>query len=321
MYFGAGLGLATFRLFRDAFADGSDEAQLQRADIPWLAVAIGMGGVVGPVLLMFGLSHTKASSAALLLNTEGLATTAIAWVVFRENVDRWLIVGAFAIVSGAVLLSWNGEGVSLESGSLLVIAACVAWGVDNNFTRKISATDPVVIAMFKGLIAGAVNVGLALLSGAAFPGAVTVAAAGLVGLIGVGVSLVMFILALRHLGSARTGAYYSLAPFMGAVMAIALIGEPVTAKLLIAGGLMGIGLWLHLSERHSHEHAHEPLEHEHSHIHDEHHQHKHNGPVTEPHSHWHRHEAVRHVHPHYPDVHHRHGHPNAAQPSERMISR
>jgi drug/metabolite transporter (DMT)-like permease len=246
---------------------------------------------------------------------------AIAWVVFRENVDRRLIVGAFAILSGAVLLSWNGEGVSLESGSLLVIAACVAWGIDNNFTRRISASDPVVIAMLKGLIAGGVNVGLALLTGAAFPGAVTVAAAGIVGLLGVGVSLVMFILALRHLGSARTGAYYSLAPFMGAVMAIALLGELMTARLLIAGGLMGIGLWLHLAERHSHEHAHEPLEHEHSHIHDEHHQHKHDGPMTGPHSHWHRHEPVRHVHPDYPDVHHRHGHPDAAQPSERMISR
>jgi len=308
MYFGAGLGLAAYRLFRGAFGEASDEAQLRRADIPWLAIAIGMGGVVGPVLLMFGLSHTTASSAALLLNIEGLATMTIAWVVFRENVDRRLIFGAFAILAGAVLLSWNREGVSFDSGSLLVIAACVAWGIDNNFTRMISATDPVVIAMLKGLIAGGVNVALALLTGAAFPSAVTVAAAGLVGFLGVGVSLVMFILALRHLGSARTGAYYSLAPFMGAIMAIALLGEPMTAKLLIAGGLMGIGLWLHLAERHSHEHEHEPLEHEHSHVHDEHHQHKHDGPVTEPHSHWHRHGPVRHVHPHYPDVHHRHGH-------------
>ena len=308
MYFGAGLGLAVYRLLRGAFADGSHEAQLQRTDIPWLAIAIGMGGVVGPLLLLFGLSHTTASSAALLLNVEGLATMAIAWIVFRENVDRRLILGAFAILSGAVLLSWNGEGVSFDSGSLLVIAACVAWGIDNNFTRKISATDPVVIAMLKGLIAGGVNVGLALLTGAAFPSSVTIAAAGLVGFLGVGVSLAMFILALRHLGSARTGAYYSLAPFMGAVIAIALLGEPLTAKLLIAGGLMGIGLWLHLAERHSHEHAHELLEHEHSHVHDEHHQHKHDGPATEPHSHSHRHEPVRHVHPHYPDVHHRHGH-------------
>ena len=222
-------------------AEARNEAQLQRTDLPWLAVAIGMGGVAGPVLLMLGLSRTTASSAALLLNMEGLATIAIAWIVFRENVDRRLIFGAFAILAGAVLLSWNGRGVSFGSGSLLVVGACVAWGIDNNFTRNISAADPVVIAMLKGMIAGSVNVAIALLSGASFPNGVAVTAAGIVGLLGVGVSLVMFILALRHLGSARTGAYYSLAPFIGAVMAIALLGKPLTAKLLIAGVLMGIG--------------------------------------------------------------------------------
>ncbi len=308
MYFGAGLGLAAYRLFRGALAEASDEAQLRRADWPWLAVAIGMGGVAAPVMLMLGLSRTTASSAALLLNMEGLATMVIAWGVFRENVDRRLMLGAFAILAGAGLLSWNGQGVSFDSGSLLVIGACVAWGVDNNFTRNISATDPVVIAMLKGLIAGAVNVVIALLTGAAFPAAVTVAAAAIVGLLGVGVSLVMFILALRHLGSARTSAYYSLAPFIGAIVAISLLGEPMTAKLLIAGVLMGAGLWLHLEERHAHEHEHEPLEHEHSHVHDEHHHHDHEGPATQPHSHWHRHDRRRHAHAHYPDVHHRHGH-------------
>jgi drug/metabolite transporter (DMT)-like permease len=309
MYLGAGLGLAAYRIFRGAFGEAADEARLQRADIPWLAVAIGMGGIVGPALLLFGLSRTTASSAALLLNMEGLATMTIAWIVFRENVDRRLILGAFAILAGAALLSWDGRGVSLDAGAMLVIAACIAWGIDNNFTRKISATDPVVIAMLKGLIAGGVNVALALLTGAAFPNSVAIMAAGAVGLLGVGVSLVMFILALRHLGSARTGAYYSLAPFIGAMLAIALLGEPLTIKLLIAGVLMGIGLWLHLAERHSHAHRHEALEHEHSHVHDEHHQHHHDGPVTtEPHSHWHRHEPMRHAHAHYPDLHHRHRH-------------
>lgn len=308
MYLGAGLGLAAYRLFRHAFAPESSEAQLRRADMPWLAIAIAMGGIVGPVLLMLGVSRTTASSAALLLNTEGLATMAIAWVVFRENVDRRLMFGAFAILAGAALLSWDGHGISVDAGALLVMGACVAWGVDNNFTRKISASDPVVIAMFKGLIAGAANVGLALLTGAKFPSIAKISGAGLVGLLGVGVSLVMFILALRHLGSARTGAYYSLAPFIGAILAIALLHEPMTARLVISGFLMGVGLWTHLSEHHSHEHVHEPLEHEHSHFHDEHHQHAHDGSVTEPHSHRHRHERMSHTHAHYPDLYHRHSH-------------
>lgn len=308
MYLGAGLGLAAYRGLWGAFGASPGEAQLQRSDIPWLAIAICMGGVIGPLLLMFGLARTTASSAALLLNMEGLATMAIAWVVFRENVDRKLILGAFAILAGALLLSWNGLGVSVDAGALLVVGACVAWGIDNNFTRKISATDPVVIAMLKGLMAGGVNIALALVTGSSFPPALTVMAAGAVGLLGVGVSLVMFILALRRLGSARTGAYYSVAPFIGAVLAIALLGEPLTIKLMIAGILMGIGLWFHLAERHSHEHEHEALEHEHSHVHDEHHQHQHDGLVTEPHSHLHRHERKRHAHAHYPDLHHRHGH-------------
>jgi len=308
MYLGAELGLAAYRIFRGAFAPESSEAQLQRADMPWLAIAIAMGGVIGPVLLMLGVSHTTASGAALLLNMEGLTTMTIAWVVFGENVDRRLMFGAFAILAGAALLSWDGHGISFDAGALLVIGACVAWGVDNNFTRKISATDPVIIAMLKGLIAGAVNVSLALFMGAKFPSITTVSGAGLVGLLGVGVSLVMFILALRHLGSARTGAYYSLAPFIGAILAIVFLGEPLTVRLMLAGVLMGVGLWLHISERHSHEHVHEPLEHEHSHTHDEHHQHAHDGPMTEPHSHWRRHERVRHAHAHYPDLHHRHSH-------------
>ncbi|CCV08670.1 conserved membrane hypothetical protein [Mesorhizobium metallidurans STM 2683] len=312
LYFGAGIGLAIYRLLRGREAKAS-EAQLDRKDIPWLALAIGMGGVVAPVLLMFGLTLNTASSSALLLNLEGLATMAIAWVVYRENVDRRLLFGAFAILAGAVLLSWEGNGVAFNLGALLVAGACAAWGLDNNFTRKISATDPVVIAMLKGLVAGIVNLGLGLVAGASLPAAPFVAAAAAVGFFVIGVSLVMFILALRHLGTARTGAYYSLAPFIGALLAIAILGDPLSLRLAIAGLLMGVGLWLHLSERHEHEHEHEALEHEHSHVHDEHHRHDHDGhdhdgAVTEPHSHWHRHSPMRHKHPHYPDMHHRHDH-------------
>jgi drug/metabolite transporter (DMT)-like permease len=233
---------------------------------------------------------------------------AIAWLIYRENVDRRLLFGAFAILAGAILLSWQGQGIAFNLGALLVAGACLAWGLDNNFTRKISATDPVVIAMLKGLVAGIVNVGLALIAGASFPAVSIVAAAATAGFFAIGISLVMFILALRHLGTARTGAYYSLAPFIGALLAVSVLGEPLTLKLVIAGLLMGVGLWLHLSERHDHEHDHQALEHEHSHVHDEHHQHDHDGMVTEPHSHRHRHAPMRHAHAHYPDLHHRHDH-------------
>jgi drug/metabolite transporter (DMT)-like permease len=307
LYLGAGIGLAVYRYL--GRSKGSvEEAPLSRMDLPWLALAIAMGGVVGPVLLMFGLSLTTASSSSLLLNLEGLATMGIAWIVYRENVDRRLLFGALAILAGAVLLSWQGEAVTLSTGALLVAGACVAWGIDNNVTRKISAADPVTIAMVKGLVAGTINLVLAFALGASLPGAPALIAAGILGFAGIGVSLVMFILALRYLGTARTGAYYSLAPFIGAILAIALLGEEVTLKLLAASALMGIGLWLHLSERHEHEHEHEFLEHDHAHVHDEHHQHDHNGPVTEPHAHPHRHLPMRHKHPHYPDLHHRHSH-------------
>jgi drug/metabolite transporter (DMT)-like permease len=239
LYVGAGVGLMVYTVSRRALGHARSEAPLSRADLPWLASAIVMGGIVGPVLLMFGLARTTASSGSLLLNLEGLATMAIAWVVFRENVDRRLLLGAAAILAGAVMLSWNGQSVHLDTGALLIAAACVAWGIDNNLTRKVSAADPVTIAMLKGLIAGAVNVGLALLSGASIPALPHVMEAGVVGFLGVGVSLVLFVLALRHLGTARTGAYYSLAPFIGAIIAVVLLAEPVTAKLIVAASLMG----------------------------------------------------------------------------------
>ena len=308
MYLGAGLGLAVVHLSRSALGISAKEALLRKADIPWLSAVVLFGGIIGPLLLMLGLFRMEAASGALLLNLESLATMGLAWLLFRENVDRRLLLGAFAIVSGAVVLSWQGQGAELNAGGGLIAGACLAWGVDNNLTRKLSAADPVVIAMIKGLVAGAANTGLALWSGAALPSVGILGAAEVVGFVGIGVSLVLFILGLRHLGAARTGAYFSLAPFIGALLAIAFLGEPLTARLAIAGVLMGFGLWMHLAERHQHEHIHEGLEHEHSHTHDDHHQHAHGGPVTEPHSHWHRHRPLRHTHLHYPDLHHRHQH-------------
>ena len=309
LYLGAGIGLAAVRLARTGLGPTAAEAPLRRADLPWLALVILAGGVAGPLLLMLGLARSDAASASLLLNLEGLATLGIAWLAFRESVDRRLLLGALAILAGAAALSWQGRA-SLDGGALMIAGACLCWGIDNNLTRRLSAADPVQIALLKGLAAGTVNLALALAVGAALPPAGIVLAAATVGFLGYGVSLVLFVLGLRHLGAARTGAYFALAPFVGALLSVVMLGEPVTGRLLVAGGLMGLGLWLHLAERHEHDHAHAPLDHEHRHHHDEHHQHVHgpDAPPGEPHTHRHEHAPLVHRHPHYPDLHHRHAH-------------
>ena len=306
LYLGSGVGLAVLRLIRH-----EKSVRLARGEAKWLAGAVVAGGIVGPALLMWGLAAMPASGAALLLNAEAVFTAFIAWFVFRENFDRRIAIGMFLIVAGAVVLSWPGEA---DFGSVLpalaVLGACLAWGIDNNLTRKVSLADATFIAMAKGLVAGATNTGLALLAGAAIPNLSIAAAAGAVGFFGYGISLVLFVLALRRLGTARTAAYFSTAPFAGAAVAILMLGEPVTLALVIAGALMACGVWLHVAERHEHAHGHEPLEHAHEHEHDEHHQHVHGQPVAPGtrHHHMHRHERLTHSHPHYPDTHHRHDH-------------
>ena len=307
LYLGAGVGLAGYAAIQSR-PSRKQEAPLRGRELPWFIAAVVLGGIIAPVLLVYGLARTSASNGSLLLNLEGLATMAIAWLVFRENVDRRLLIGAAAILAGAVALTWQGQGFSLDVGGLFIAGACLAWGIDNNLTRKVSAADPVVIAMIKGLVAGGVNLGLAWWIGASIQGFGVWLAACLLGFLGVGVSLVMFVKALRYLGTARTGAYYSTAPFIGASLSVLLLGDPITSRLIIAAALMGVGLYLHVTETHAHAHDHEALEHEHSHVHDEHHQHHHDEPVIEPHSHWHRHEPMRHSHVHYPDLHHQHRH-------------
>jgi drug/metabolite transporter (DMT)-like permease len=311
LYLGSGFGLAVLHFGRRLIGRPSTEAPLARSDWGWMGLVVLSGGVAGPVLLMLGLATTPAAGASLLLNLEGLATMVIAWLAFRENVDRRLLLGAAAILAGALILSWHGGAQfgGFGFGSLLIAGACLAWGIDNNLTRKVSASDPVQVAMVKGLAAGAVNLVLAVAAGARLPSASLLAGAGVVGFLGYGVSLVLFVLALRFLGTARTGAYFSTAPFIGALLAILMFGEPVSWRLIVAGLLMAFGLYLHLVERHEHEHVHEPLEHEHPHVHDEHHQHMHTAgePPEEPHTHRHVHQRLAHRHAHFPDLHHRHG--------------
>src|SRR5579862_698244 len=304
LYLGSGLGLLLVASIRRALGHAPTEAPLQRADLPWLGAVILAGGIIGPVLLMIGLSLTAASAASLLLNLEGVFTLAIAWIVFRENVDLRIGFGAAAILLGALLLSWRSEIGGASWGMLAIAGACLAWAIDNNLTRKLSAADPLSIAMIKGLTAGVVNIALALLARAAWPSSHVIVAAGIVGFLGYGVSLTLFVLALRYLGTARTAAYFAVAPFAGAAIAIFFFGEPLTVAFLVAGVLMAVGLYFHLAENHEHAHHHEPLAHEHGHVHDAHHRHVHQAgdPPGEPHSHAHAHARLAHRHPHYPDL-------------------
>ena len=306
LYLGSGVGLALARQFRR-----TESVRLARGEVKWLAIAVATGGVIGPVLLMVGLSRMPASAASLLLNAEAVFTALLAWFVFHENFDRRIALGMVLIVIGALVLSWPGDfGFVSALPALAVLGACLSWAVDNNLTRKIALTDATFIAMIKGIVAGAVNVTIAWALGAALPSFQIVTAACVVGFFSFGASLVLFVVALRHLGAARTGAYFSIAPFAGAIISFVLLGEAITATLLIAGMLMAAGVWLHLTERHEHQHTHEALEHTHEHTHDDHHQHEHGslGPRNAGHTHYHRHDPLTHSHSHYPDAHHGHSH-------------
>ena len=307
LYLGSGVGLGLSRLVRRA-----ERVRLERRDLLPLTGAVFFGGLIGPVLLMFGLIGMPASGASLLLNAEGVATALLAWFVFKENFDRRIALGMAAIVAGAIVLSWPGQAdLAGIWPSLAILGACTAWGIDNNLTRKVALHDATWLAAVKGLGAGPVNLGIAFLLGASLPPLPSIGAAMLTGLFAYGISLVLFIVALRHIGTARAGAYFSIAPFFGALLAIVL-GDPLTVPLLVAGALMALGVWLHLTERHEHPHTHEPLQHEHWHTHpDEHHEHVHDHPVPAGtrHRHRHAHAELTHSHEHYPDGHHRHSHP------------
>lgn len=281
LYLGSGLGLTAARLVRDR---GWRASGLGRADWPWLGAAVVVGGIAAPALLMFGLTSTSGAAASLLLNLEAVFTALLAWLVFKENADRRVVLGMLAIVAGSVALAWPaGEfGASAGLGSLAVAGACLCWAIDNNLTRKVSASDALFIAASKGLVAGLANVGMAVAGGASLPPAAMTLWPMTIGLFGYGISLVLFVLALRGLGAARTGAYFSTAPFVGAAVALSLLDETASPSFWLAAVLMGIGVWLHLTERHDHEHTH---------------------PTTDQ-----RPIPIIHTHPHYPDVEHRHEH-------------
>ncbi|MBX9689203.1 MAG: DMT family transporter [Candidatus Obscuribacterales bacterium] len=310
LYLGAGLGLAIIR-YRDRKNSKTNKTgNLNNSEMKVLLAAIFCGGLLAPLLMMLGLKSGSGSSASLLLNMESVFTALLAWFMFKENFDFRIIAGMISIVAGSAILSFEPESSFLLSSSLLILLACFFWALDNILTRNISHADASFIASSKGLIAGLANCTIAFCNGQSLPSAGNLAAAFAVGFLGYGLSLLLFIKALDKLGASRCSAYFSCAPFAGALLSIIFLTEKVNGSFLLAGALMLTGVCLHLFEKHEHEHCHEEIEHEHLHEHDEHHQHEHEAgsKTEEAHSHWHRHEALIHSHPHYPDSQHRHEH-------------
>ena len=308
LYLGAGLGLTLFGVVRPR-RRAEREARLTRRDLGLLAGITVTGGILGPVLMLIGLGRMSGLAGSLLLNLEAPFTMLLALALFREHLGRRAAGAALLIVGGGLVLSWRpGEFQADPWGVLAIAGGCLAWGVDNNLTQRLTLRDPVAVVRWKTLGAAACTLAIGLSLRQSLPSLPIAAAAAGLGSLSYGASILLDMYALRLLGAAREAAYFATAPFMGAALAVPLLGDrfgvgETAAALLMAGGVV-----LLVREKHSHVHTHEPVEHEHRHVHDEHHQHAHDGPVSEPHSHVHRHEPIRHEHPHVPDLHHRHRH-------------
>ena len=312
LYLGSGIGMLLFRAVRNrAMPKGEAEARINRADLPWLTGAILTGGVAAPIVLLFGLRNTPAATASLLLNFEGAATMLIAGVFFREAIGRRVGVAIACVTGASILLSWPSQGEwDISLGALGILVACILWGLDNNFTRNISAKDPTSIVMIKGLAAGSFSLALAVFLGQGFPGAVAILSGLLLGSVSYGLSIMLFVSAMRALGAVRTSALFSVAPFVGAALSLLIFRDNLGASMLIALPLMVIGAALLIGEDHAHVHLHIASTHEHRHSHDDdHHTHGHDDlSVGAIHSLAHHHPSVNHAHAHTPDIHHRHEH-------------
>ncbi len=302
LYLGAAAALHAYRV-------DSREAQLTSGDFPLIAGIIFFGGILGPVLMLFGLKHLSAVAGSLLLNLEAPFTMLIAIGLLREHLSRRELLAAAAIILGAALIGFQPEQVHGDSlGALELAAACLCWGIDNNLTQRISLRDPVAVARIKTLAAGACLLVLGLWTGGGhLPRKIAFISAGAVGALCYGASIVLAVKALRELGAARESAYFATAPFIGAIASMALFRELPPWPDAVGAIAMLAGVVVIMREKHGHTHTHEPILHEHLHLHDEHHHHKHD-EIAEPHSHPHKHFALRHDHTHVSDSHHRHSH-------------
>jgi len=313
LYLGSGIALFIVQLIQNKRQSSNKEAAIRRSDFKWLAGAIIAGGVIAPIILLFGLQNTPGATASLLLNFEGVATTLIAAFVFKEAVSRRAWWAILLITIASILLSFSpNDEWGTSWGAIGVLAACIFWGIDNNFTRNISARNPVSIVMVKGFIAGSFSLFLALVFGNQIPNWTIILKAMVLGSLSYGVSITLFIRAMRGLGAARTSALFSTAPLAGIALSFLLLQETVNTMFWSSLPLMIVGALLLVNEEHNHRHIHEPNVHEHIHRHDdEHHLHTHDDlQPNQSHSHEHEHEYLEHDHHHMPDIHHRHIHTN-----------
>ena len=307
-YLGAAAGLSAYRAVSGAFRQAR-EAPISRADWPLLAGMVLVGGVAGPVLMLIGLQRVSAVTGALLLNLESVFTILIATAFFGEHLGRGEAASGAVVVAGAALLGFRaGEMSAAWSGVATIGGACLCWGIDNNLTQRVSLRDATAIARFKTAGAGTTSLILALALGQHFPSPILVAVAMGVGSLSYGMSLVFSVYSLRLVGAARESAFFAIAPFAGALLAIPLLRQMPSPGDWVAGSVMAAGIVFLARARHGHPHRHEALVHAHDHVHDEHHQHSHAGSTSEPHSHEHRHDPIEHDHPHVSDHHHRHSH-------------
>jgi drug/metabolite transporter (DMT)-like permease len=311
LYLGSGLGLLGIKSLTVMGHQENQEARLAGSDWLWLAGAIVCGGVIAPILLMVSLTKTPAATASLLLNFEGVSTTLLAAIIFKESISRhaWWAIGLITLAS--ILLSTDFTkqwGFSLSA--LGVLVACLMWGVDNNLTRNISAKDPLASVAVKGLGAGMVSLLIALALGNPFPRLGSILLALLLGFLSYGLSIFLFVHAMRGLGAGRTSALFGTAPLAGILLSIIIFRENPGIFFLFALVIMASGAYILIKEDHSHEHLHDEFVHDHRHAHlDGHHVHEHAaGSANQSHSHIHIHDSLKHTHDHAPDLHHRHSH-------------
>ncbi|MBT1074025.1 DMT family transporter [Geobacter grbiciae] len=309
LYLGSGIGLHILLLFQGKKSIEEVKRLSPKKRLALLG-SILSGGIVAPLFLAYGIKLGTASEVSLLLNFETVATTLIAWFVFREHVGLGVWGGKALILLGSVFVILKNDGaLAFSSAGLLVLLACAFWGIDNNLTRDIEELPATVLASIKGFGAGAFNTLLALALSTGTATVPQVAGSLLIGAMSYGMSLVLFVEALRRIGSARTSTLFAIGPFIGTFLSVLILGERPPATYWVAASLMLAGIALLQREMHGHPHTHEELSHSHKHLHDEHHQHEHaEGEGTEPHDHPHLHEPLTHSHVHWPDIHHRHSH-------------